>query len=150
MGRKKKVKQHLQPTNDKKPKVLDQNKPENISVKNFCWKVDPNIIDKCGRWGWKKAKYEDLFDDIIITLQNCEGRTWADVEGKSNHFISVERICKQAQKRLIELDLEDNEDLFSLRINGKKRLWGIRRGSQLLLLWWDPEHEICPSNKKHT
>jgi len=40
------------------------------------------------------------------------------------------------------------EDLFSLRLTGKKRLWGIRDRHVFKVFWWDPEHGVCPSELK--
>jgi hypothetical protein len=54
-----------------------------------------------------------------------------------------------AQKRAKELEWDDSE-LFSLRLEGKLRLWGRRGGAILYLLWFDPEHLVCPSRKKDT
>ena len=48
------------------------------------------------------------------------------------------------------LQLDDNETLISLRLKGRQRVWGIRILSVLNLLWWDPEHEVFHSEKKHT
>jgi len=39
----------------------------------------------------------------------------------------------------------NTDALVSLRLSGKERVWGILQENALLLLWWDPGHEICPS-----
>jgi hypothetical protein len=54
-------------------------------------------------------------------------------------------IIGEAQRRLVAIAQDDIDDLFSLHLGGKPRVWGVRDGSVLRLLWWDPEHEICPS-----
>jgi hypothetical protein len=56
----------------------------------------------------------------------------------------------EAQRRLTEIDRDEQAQLFSIRIAAKKRIWGIRDIVILRLLWWDPNHEVCPSPKKHT
>ena len=45
---------------------------------------------------------------------------------------------------------DDQEELVSFRIGGRERLWAIRVETEAFLLWWDPNHEICPSQKKGT
>ena len=40
--------------------------------------------------------------------------------------------------------------IVSFHITGKERIWAIRSGERVFLLWWDPNHEIYPSPKKHT
>jgi len=62
----------------------------------------------------------------------------------------VASIIKDAQKRLEELKLDDVDQLYSLRLNGRERLWGIRSNDKFSILWWDPEHQICPAPLKHT
>jgi predicted DNA-binding transcriptional regulator AlpA len=43
-----------------------------------------------------------------------------------------------------------SNDLFSLRLSSLERLWGLRSNDVFSVLWWDPNHQICPSPKKHT
>lgn len=57
-------------------------------------------------------------------------------------------MISEAQTRLEELKLDDEEELFRFRLDGTARVWGIREGRVFKILWWDPEHEICPSNKR--
>ena len=66
-----------------------------------------------------------------------------------NHHVSVSVLSDRARKRLKDLNLEDMEELFSLRLSGKERIWGILTQGVLEVLWWDPAHEVCPSSKKH-
>jgi len=76
--------------------------------------------------------------------------TWAQVDGPTgSHFIGYDDLCKDAQDRLQTLK-RDVEQMFSLRLTGPKRIYGIRQGAILEILWWDPEHQICPSAKRHT
>lgn len=77
--------------------------------------------------------------------------TWLEIEKTNDsHSISVTQIVREAQNRLVELGQDDVSDVYSLRISGRERVWGIRDGSKLKILWWDPNHEICPSPKKNT
>ena len=76
--------------------------------------------------------------------------TWGEVEGRGSHFVDVDNCSREAQKRLEEIKLDDLEQLFSLRIGGRKRIFGWRREAVLYVLWWDPDHKVCPSEMKHT
>ena len=60
------------------------------------------------------------------------------------------KLCSHAQKRLVEMKLDDVDEVHSLRLSGVHRVWGILTENVLTLLWWDPNHEVCPSLKKHT
>lgn len=122
-----------------------------------------NSNDERPSWRFSKLELVDPFGWHILSstklheirskIQNFESMTWNEIlieAKKQNHSISTEKICRAAQNRLCELELDDAEDLISLRIGARERIWGIRQSSVLLLLWWDPDHQICPSTLKHT
>ncbi len=74
--------------------------------------------------------------------------TWAELlGGKQNHNVSVSDLCKAARQRLEEIGQDDIDELLSLRLSGKERVWGILSEGVCTLLWWDPEHQVCPSVK---
>jgi len=117
---------------------------------------------------WRFEKADDIFDwaflsasnlcDILKKLADFERMTWSDIlkqthdKGKSsNHFISIDEMVKRAQNRLFELNLNQYFDnIFSLRLNNTERLFGILTDGIFNILWYDSNHQICPSTKKHT
>jgi hypothetical protein len=106
-------------------------------------------MDKAGPWGW------DVFDpsqiqEVFQKIFDSQKLTWQDLRNNGSHFVGRKDLCHEAQKRLIQIQKEDLDQLFSLRLTGRKRIWGIKEGNILWLLWWDPQHEVCPSHKKHT
>ena len=103
-----------------------------------------------GKWGWEGVAITLLFSEIIPKLQNFETMNWGSVEGAASHSVSFDQLCTDAQERLATLQKDDMSELFSLRLTNKKRIWGYREGAILNLLWWDPNHEVCPSPKRHT
>lgn len=76
-------------------------------------------------------------------LKATGGRT----SGNNHHSISVDQLSQKAIGRLTELKLEDIDELFSLRLTGKIRLWGIKDGRVLKLLWYDEDHSVYPVNR---
>lgn len=74
---------------------------------------------------------------------------WNDTVAR-DHAVKVSSIIPEAQRRLMELQLDDTDQLWRFRFDGETRLWGLRDGSCFLVLWWDPEHKVCPSKLKHT
>lgn len=141
--RKKEPGQNQSPqTRSKKPSSF----PENISERNFVWRTSK--VDLSGRWGWHQVSTGVLLKEIIPKLQIYESMKWSELEGRNSHFIKVEDCCKEAQQRLQEIEKDDFSELFSLRMNGKKRIFGIRQSAELQILWWDPKHEIYPVTKK--
>ena len=88
--------------------------------------------------------------DVREKLAGFESMTWGEIEGFRNHFIPVDQLIPAARARLTELRLDDIDEVFSLRLSAKERIFGIRELAVLRLLWWDPGHAICPSEKKST
>jgi hypothetical protein len=87
---------------------------------------------------------------IRSKLSNFETMTWDDIlikAKKQNHTVTVGDLCSKAQKRLKDLKLDDIDGLVSLRLTGKQRVWGIFGEGVMTLLWWDPDHGVCPSLK---
>lgn len=106
-------------------------------------------MDFDGPFGWHILT-GDCVKDIQCKLGSFESMTWQQIEQAGSHNVAVEKLVKEARDRLVEINQDDLDELFSLRISGKERVWGIRDRSILRLLWWDPEHAVCPSQKKRT
>ena len=127
----------------KKPKALSSKK-ETVS---FCWSYQK--FDAQGPFEENSQKVS--LEEIFGKQGELENFNYSSLGRRGSHFVSVDKITKDAQKRLVELNLDDYTDLFSLRFTGKQRLWCLKLDSHRLgVLWWDPNHLICPARKKHT
>lgn len=110
-------------------------------------------LDLDGPFGWRSLVEPDDQVEVLNRLRALEKMTWHEIkmEGKKrNHSIRVADCSKEAQKRLRELELDDVDELFSLGVKGEPRIIGILDRTIFKILWWDPEHQVCPSHKKHT
>jgi hypothetical protein len=88
---------------------------------------------------------------VLARLKNLETMTWAEIKGpKKSHNVEKFKLIKEAQDRLEEIGLDYLEELFSLRITGEHRVWGVLNNHILQILWWDPTHEICPAPLRNT
>lgn len=141
----------------KKPKLgasplvskVPRSEPVTVGQRKPSWVFNTMDTDH-PRWGWYLADTECL-KKLQRRLSNFESMTWLEIERKDDsHSIPVSRIVGEAQRRLIELRQDDISDVYSLRISGRERLWGIRDEERLKILWWDPDHEICPAPLKYT
>jgi hypothetical protein len=108
-------------------------------------------MDEGGPWGRKLLTESAIWDDILPKMRNFESMTWSQIEldRKRNHSIPISDLCKEAQKRIEVISL-DVDELFRFRLTGEQRLWGVRDRNRFKLLWWDPEHKVCPSQKRNT
>ena len=75
---------------------------------------------------------------------------WSQVLGNRHHEIPKNKLHPEALKRLTEIKQDDIDMLVSLHLSGTQIIWGIRKHNILRILWWDPDHKVCPSLKKHT
>ncbi len=104
------------------------------------------------RFGWYALDAATALR-IQDRLASLETMRWSEIlvqSKKQHHAISLDQIIPAAQESLVSRKVDDVDELISLRVTGKERIWGIMRDGVLELLWWDPEHQICPSEKKHT
>lgn len=112
------------------------------------WRV--GSVDWGGPYGWGALSEPARIKELCDRLRSFESMSWVEIESSGSHNIAVEDICKAARDRLQELNQDDVDELFSLRVTGERRVLGFREANILRLLWWDPNHEVCPSVKKHT
>lgn len=135
------------PSSEKMPRRGSE--PQSSDHETIVWHL--NAISKDSQWGWTKVKGNEFWKNIAKKMSNFESMTWADIKRNGdNHSVSIGQICSDARKWLREKRLEDNDELFSLHLAGKQRIWGIRDGRVLKVLWWDPNHTVYPVQKKHT
>jgi hypothetical protein len=127
--------------------------PENSHTQYPCWQL--GRMDFGGPWSWHGISAKAAAIEIHSKLRNFESMTWAEIlkaaggrsNGNNSHNVPIENLDKSARDRLEELGQGDIDELFSLRLAGKERVWGIKIGSLVKILWYDPKHEVCPSLK---
>ena len=95
---------------------------------------------------------EESFREVAGLLKKYSPRTWGQIEQdrRRDHEVPINNLIRKAQNRAAELQIEDFGKLWRFRFDNLKRLWGIRDQHVFRILWWDPQHRICPSIKKHT
>ena len=114
------------------------------------WRVAQ--LETCDPFGWHVLDATTA-QEVRTRLAGFESMTWQQIliEGsKRNHRVTFDRLDKPAQDRLVALNQDDVDGLVSLGVNARARVWGIPDGACLRLLWWDPEHAVCPSLLRHT
>lgn len=107
-----------------------------------------STVDKDGPFPWPAGANTEL--EIVKKLHSFDSMEWSQIEGRQHHSISVDGLSKAAQKRLQQIKQDDIDEVFSFHLRGKPRIFCIRDRHIAKLLWYDPEHQVCPSEKKHT
>ncbi len=83
------------------------------------------------------ARVEEMkVNEVIPALGKRE-----DVAGASPN--------SDAQRRAQELFPDDHERIHSLRMSGRKRIWGLQFENEFSVIWWDPEHSIWPTKRDY-
>ena len=124
--------------------------PSQVNRMTPVWKI--GHLDADGRWGHAKIDAATLWRQIFPKMKQYEAMTWNEIarDRHRNHSVAVVELVREARDRLEELHIDDVEELFRFRLTGTQRVWGIRDRDAFYILWWDPNHEICPSHKTHT
>jgi hypothetical protein len=110
------------------------------------WRVaSMQLVDP---YGWHTVDGKTLLY-IREKLALFETMTWNEIlvaSKKQNHSIAVADLSPEAQQRLEDLGL-GLDDVVSLRLSGPERVFGYLDNGVLVLLWWDPDHQVCPSKR---
>lgn len=120
---------------------------ENPLLLRPAWRI--GSLEMCDPFGWHEIDTETL-TVIRDRLRNFESMNLIDFFGpkKKSHMVPVDQLCKEARDRLTELHLDDLEELASLRVMWSKRVWAQLEHNVFILLWWDPNHRVCPGLEK--
>lgn len=97
-------------------------------------------------FGWHTIEAPMLLH-IRERLAYFESMTWEEIlvrAKKQNHSIDVSDLCTEAQRRLDERCILLDK-VVSLRLSAKERVFGYLENGVLVLLFWDPLHQVCPS-----
>lgn len=160
MARKRRPRQKQQPALSKSPsQAYDPARgkqprspvdPTESRNRSPVWKI--GMFDVDGPWGREKLDFDTLINVIFPKLRDYESMPWGGIEKDRayNHHVLTNRLIKKARDRLVKFKLDDVDELFRFRVSGKQRIWGIREFDAFKILWWDPDHEVCPSGLKHT
>jgi hypothetical protein len=132
----------------RQPRVLPRTYTD--EQRRLSWRF--GMADLDGPWGWRDVDAATM-QEIIGKLRDFESMTVSqlfhqgDEPGKQ---YALSQLPAKPIKRLRELDLDDADNIYRLRLGGKKRLYGFLFDDVFHLLWWDPDHGVFPSKLKHT
>lgn len=144
------VARDARPTDDRVPRKAHTFNPAN-SMDTVV--VQFGRFDIGGEWCLSKIT-PDAMQTLLVRIRDIETMTIAeafnnrDEPGKDYSLDDLP--SKEARQRLVELEYDDEDHISRLRVTSRGRLYGFRRDARFYALWWDPEHKIYPSSKKHT
>lgn len=111
-----------------------------------------DLGDDCP-WSLANVSPDDQ-KDLLEHLRQYESRTVGELRGgRLSDFTSYPNFAdcpnKKAVDRLAAL-YDATDSIARFRLSGTKRLYGFLVDNEFHLLWWDPNHEVWPSRKRHT
>lgn len=127
--------------------------PGSIFHMSMTWSCENPDVDDVWSWGVARQWSDEDWTSVIEPkLQEFSKLTWAEIDGfssdsghKMHHNMDTDQICDEAQLRLI--DIERYEDvIFRFRLGNKRRVWGYRVVGDFQILWFDPTHQIYPTD----
>lgn len=140
------------------PAIAQGGNPNDVMRRKPVWKFSSCDTGTDCEWAFHKDRLlHDFWNVIFPKLREYENMTWADIQvsaKKQNHYINTDSLNKIARDRLASLQIEA-EDIFSLRLGGKLRLYGLIIDGVYHILWYDNNHGdnetcVCRSRLKHT
>jgi hypothetical protein len=126
-----------------------------LAIDDLPFKWDGQSVDHTvqGDWTWDLAPKH--VSDLLSLLSSLSGLKWREVKeqvtsSKSgthrlHHDQQVDSLCKEAKQRLDEIGHGDVERLFRLRHGNLPRVWGFIRQGVFVILWYDSEHKVYPT-----
>lgn len=116
--------------------------------------------DQVGQWTWGDPRAwtdEEWNVTIQPNLDHLSKLSWKEIEQmssgsgrrrKTHHSHEIEDLVGEAQRRWVEIGLEQFDKIFRFRIGGQKcRAWGFIVQAHFHLVWWDRTHKIFPTDR---
>lgn len=143
------VRMRMDPASKKGPRRSED--PKSIMQLRVTW--SDQRADRSGSWTWGPREWDSSTWSAVIypKLEEWEKLKWSEVcsfTSGSGHYLhhsqDLESIVKEARERWQELEI-DADEAFRFRLGSTRRLWGYRIGAHFQVLWWDPDHNIYPT-----
>lgn len=153
----KKVKREGNPDNTVEKQAISSNQSKSLMHETPGWSFNRILLEN--KWTLTK---DELFDCnehgnvnnqcILSKLSSYEGMTWAGIISArhskkwhtKSHYIKVDDYTNLHADAQFILEKYQIDNLFSLRLKGEERIYGILNSRVLEVLWHDPNHEIWP------
>jgi hypothetical protein len=144
-GKEKKVAFGAVPPGDKKPAIAAD--PISYLHLKASWRV--RHVQMATPYGWRELSPEQIVY-VQSKLSAFESMTWKEIfvdAKKQNHAIEVGDLKCDKARKWMESNMKGQPTLWTLRFTGKQRVWGIFSEGAYQIVFWDPEHQICPTDQ---
>lgn len=128
---------------------IRENREEHIRFRfDYC-----DIEDDC-EWSLASISNED-HKQLLSKIKEIERLTVSEILSPSFSGFKVysnfqECPNPKSLRRFEQICRGDFDDFCRFRLSGTQRLYGFLSNNEFHIVWWDPAHEVWPSQKKHT
>ena len=143
-------------------KLRSEKKPfkQKDNSKDFYSKYPRWLFSRCDfdhpKWGM--ACNSSNLTKVFRYLSDLESQKWGEIltdksgRGKNtrSHEIDLTNLIKEAQVRAVDINVDEFDALCSISVGSRKRVWGYISDGLFYIIWFDMQHEICPTEKRHT
>ena len=115
------------------------------------WRFDR--LDKDGPFAFDLLRKDFKHQEVLGKIIEYSNMTWDSVkkqthDKKSKHHYLESGFSASALQRIkVKLSEDEQDSIFSFALQNKLRLIGIREQEKFHVIWYDPEHQFCPSKK---
>lgn len=132
---------------------------DNYSTENSrsIWLFD--MLDKNGSFAFDLHSNNFNHRDFLDKMISYSNMTWAEIKRQTHdnsrskhHFLKLDSLSKSALERVkfMKYDQLYPDQIFSFAFTNTLRIIGIRIDEYFHVVWYDSNHQFCPSHLKHT
>lgn len=120
---------------------------------HFCF----HYADRATQEAWKFKPSEGHAPALVDFICEMARLTWAEIEAqrlgskgsrhRRHHSQEIRSLASAAQKDITKRKLSEvfDDTMFRFRLTGEQRLWGFRKRNVFHIVWWDPDHQVYPT-----
>lgn len=135
----------------KKPVIAQSN---SVIHEKPIWRFD--MIDRGGKFAFDLSREDFEHRTVLQKFMDYGCMTWDDIDKQQHdrnkskhHYLNVESLSHDAIDRIKAKHLEEETDaIYSFAFQNLLRIVGLRQGAEFFVVWYDPNHEFCPSSKR--
>lgn len=118
------------------------------------WRFDK--LDRDGKFRFDLYRPDFDSQEVLLKMIDYGNMKWSEICSQTHdkhnkskhHYLSEQELSEDAKERIKAKHLEEDTDvIFSFSFRNTLRIIGIRNDAEFHIVWYDPNHEFCPSTR---
>lgn len=120
------------------------------------WRFDK--LEKTGKFAFDLTREDFDHRKVLEKIIAYSNMTWSEVKAQThdkknktkNHFLDLSKLSAEGRSSFCSKGFEGKyeDSVFSFAFQNMLRVIGIRENEKFYAVWFDPNHEFCPSKKR--